>query len=268
MAWDGAAPGWTRQHELIATASRPVTERLLELLDAQPGERILELGAGLGEVSELLKPVVGDAGEIVLTDNSPGMLRAAEERLGRSGNVTFAIANAESTDFEDSSFDRVVARFALMLAPDVAAAFAEARRVLRLGGRLAFAVWSSAPENPWGSTIGRTMLRLGLSEPPEPDAPGPFRLGDPKRLRSLLASSGFDPPQLDAVDIEMRYESPAHYWEVTKDLSSMLRTTLERLSEPERERFESAVTEAVEPYTDGDGVSLPGRAWVAAADGA
>ena len=43
-AWDGSAPGWTRQHERLAQASRPVTERLLELLDARPGERILELG--------------------------------------------------------------------------------------------------------------------------------------------------------------------------------------------------------------------------------
>ena len=64
----------------------------------------------------------------------------------------------------------------------------------------------------------------------------------------------------------MRYESPAQYWEVTKDLSSMLRTTLERLPKPERERFERAVTEALEPYANADGVSLTGRAWVAAAN--
>ena len=183
-----------------------MTERLLELLDARPGERILELGAGLGEVGELLLPVVGDGGEVVLTDNSPGMLQAAEERIGRAENLTFAVANAESTDFDDGSFDRVVARFALMLVPDVSAGFAEACRVLRPGGRLAFAVWATAPENPWGSAIGRTMLQLGLAEPPEPDAPGPFRLGDPDRLRSLLASSGFDQPQLESVEVEMRYD--------------------------------------------------------------
>ena len=243
-----------------------MTERLLELLDARPGERILELGAGLGEVGELLLPVVGDGGEVVLTDNSSGMLQAAEERIGRAENLTFAVANAESTDFDDGSFDKVVARFALMLVPDVSAGFAEACRVLRPGGRLAFAVWATAPENPWGSTIGRTMLQLGLAEPPEPDAPGPFRLGDPDRLRSLLAASGFGPPRLESVEVEMRYASPAQYWEVTRDLSSMLRTALERLTEPERERFERAVAEALEPYGNADGISLPGRAWVAAAD--
>ena len=82
----------------------------------------------------------------------------------------------------------------------------------------------------------------------------------------LLASSGFDQPQLESVEIEMRYESPAQYWEVTRDLSSMFRTTLERLTKPERERFERAVAEALEPYANADGISLPGRAWVAAAD--
>jgi ubiquinone/menaquinone biosynthesis C-methylase UbiE len=99
---------------------------------------------------------------VVLTDNSPGMLRAAEERIGRAENLVFAVANAESTEFDDGLFDRVVARFALMLVPDVSAGFAEARRVLRPGGRLAFAVWATAPENAWGSTLGRTMLQLGL----------------------------------------------------------------------------------------------------------
>ena len=42
--------GWARRHELLSDSMRPVTERLLELLDAQPGDRVLELGAGLGEV--------------------------------------------------------------------------------------------------------------------------------------------------------------------------------------------------------------------------
>ena len=247
---------------------RPITERLLELLDARSGDRVLELGAGLGEIGELLAPVVGRDGEVLLSDNSPGMLQAAEARLGRPANVTFKVANAEATGFESGAFDRVVARFSLMLVPDVAAAFAEARRVLRPSGRLAFAVWATGAENPWGSAVGRTMLQLGLADPPEPDSPGPFRLADPERLRALLAAARFSPPQLETVEIELRYNSPEHYWEVTSDLSSMLRTTLERITDTERGRLERAVADALAPYAGIDGLTLPGRAWVAAADAA
>ena len=114
-----------------------------------------------------------------------------------------------------------------------------------------------------GLAVGRTMLQLGLADPPEPDAPGPFRLADPERLRALVTAARFSPPQLEAVEIELRYASPEHYWEVTSDLSSMLRTTLERITDTERERLERAVADALEPYADSDGLTLPGRAWVA-----
>jgi SAM-dependent methyltransferase len=243
-----------------------VTERLLELLDPRPGERILEVGTGLGEVGARVAQLVGESGEVVLSDLSAGMLNAAEQRLGSVPNVTFALADAESTGFAAASFDRVVSRFALMLAPNVTAAFAEARRVLRPAGRLAFAVWTAAEDNPWGSTIGRALVRLGLADPPEPDAPGPFRLAEGGRLQSLLAASGFDPPRLETVDIAMRYESASHYWEVTQDLSSMFRQVLERSSEEDAGRLRAAVDEGLEPYTGSSGVALPGRAWIAAAD--
>ena len=267
-AWSTVAAGWARRHEQVSDAMRPVTDRLLAALDPQPGDRVLEIGSGLGEVGEAIARLVGSEGEVVVTDVSPAMLEAATERIGTLPNLSTRLADAAETGLEPASFDRAVGRFVVMLVPDPAAGLGELRRVLRPDGRLAFAVWTTAPENPWGSTIGQTLLRLGHVEPPEPDSPGPFRLADPERLRSLVLAAGFAEPALHIVDITMRYDSPDHYLEVSADLSQSFRAALERLSDEEADRLRREVKAAIEPFTAEGSVALPGRAWVVAADAA
>jgi SAM-dependent methyltransferase len=247
---------------------RPVTDRLLAALDAQPGDRVLEVGAGLGEMGELVARLVGAEGEVVVTDVAAAMLEAAAERMGTLPNVQTRVADAADTGLEPASFDRAVGRFVVMLIPDPAAGLSELRRVLRHGGRLAFSVWTTPPENPWGSTIGRTLLQLGLAEPPEPDSPGPFRLADPERLRSLVRGAGFTEPALETVDIAMRYDSLDHYLEVTGDLSRSFREALARLSADDVKRLRQEVKAAIEPFAAERSVAIPGRAWVVAADAA
>jgi SAM-dependent methyltransferase len=244
---------------------RPVTDRLLAVLDAQPGDRVLEVGAGLGDVGEALAERVGPGGEVVFTDVAPGMLEAAQARLGMLSNATFRLADAQATGFDDASFDRVVSRFALMLVPDPPAALSELRRVLRPAGRLAFAVWTSPDDNPWGSTIGRTLLRLGLVEPPEPDSPGPFRLADPERLRALVREAGFSEPVLDAVSLTLRYDSADHYLEVSRDLAQSFREALARLPDAQAALLQKEVTSAIGRFETEEGLAVPGRAWVVAA---
>jgi SAM-dependent methyltransferase len=265
-AWSAVAAGWARRHEQVSDSMRPVTDRLLAALDPQPGDRVLEIGGGLGEVGEAVARLVGPDGEVVVTDVAPAMLEAAAKRIGKLPNLSTRVADATETGFEPASFDRAVGRFVVMLVPDPAAALGELRRVLRPDGRLAFAVWTTAPENPWGSTIGQTLLRLGLVDPPEPDSPGPFRLADPERLRSLVRDAGFAEPVLETVDIEMRYDSPDHYVEVSADLSRSFQDALARLSSEDVKRLHDEVKTAIEPFAAEGSVALPGRAWVVAAD--
>src|SRR5947209_3718836 len=102
-------------------------------------ERSLEIGAGTGYFSlNLLQ--AGVVREATCTDISPGMLRtlgANAERLGM--RVKTARADAESLPFADQSFDLVLGHAVLHHLPDLERAFAEFNRVLRPGGRIAFA---------------------------------------------------------------------------------------------------------------------------------
>ena len=91
----------------------------------------------------------------------------------------------------DSSVDAVVSRYGYMLVPDPALALRETRRVLRPGGRLAFATWAPANRNPWATAYGPVLIERGLLEPPRPDEPGQFSLGDPARIEELVRGAGF-----------------------------------------------------------------------------
>jgi SAM-dependent methyltransferase len=119
-----------------------VLGKLRKLLSSELGrgyERSLEIGAGTGYFSlNLLQ--AGVVGEATCTDISPGMVSALGENAERLGlNVRTARADAESLPFGDESFDLVLGHAVLHHLPDVERAFSEFHRVLRPGGRIAFA---------------------------------------------------------------------------------------------------------------------------------
>src|SRR3954468_9767922 len=119
---------------------RQVLGKVRKLLGEEPGRfgRALEVGAGTGYFSlNLLQE--GVIGEAVCTDISPGMLVALETNAQRLGvDVEVRTCEADALPFEDESFDLVLGHAVLHHLPDLDAAFAEFRRVLRPGGTVVF----------------------------------------------------------------------------------------------------------------------------------
>jgi ubiquinone/menaquinone biosynthesis C-methylase UbiE len=118
-----------------------VSQKLRKVLGTEPtglGDT-LEVGAGTGYFSLNLL-LAGQIASATCTDISPGMLRVLEGNAERLGlDVTTAACDAEHLPFEDESFDLVLGHAVLHHLPDLEAAFAEFRRVLRPGGRVVFA---------------------------------------------------------------------------------------------------------------------------------
>src|SRR5262249_49755777 len=95
------------------------------------------------------------------------------------GNVEFGVMDAQALELPDCSVGPVLSRFGVMLAPDPARVVREARRVLRDGGRLAYAVWGPPDRNPWLTLFVGAFLQTG-HVPPGGDPIGPsgvFSLG-------------------------------------------------------------------------------------------
>jgi arsenite methyltransferase len=108
----------------------------LDVAAPVPGERVLDLGSGSGMDAFAAAVLVGERGAVDGVDITPEQLAKAR-RLGADRPVRFHRARIEELPFADGAFDVVISNGVLNLAPDKAAAFAEAARVLRPGGRLA-----------------------------------------------------------------------------------------------------------------------------------
>jgi SAM-dependent methyltransferase len=265
--WQTIAAGWERRREQIEKTTLPVTEWMVRALDPQPGDTVLELAAGPGDVGFAVAPLLGEEGRLISSDFSSEMLEVARRRAAELGlgNVEHRQIDAEDIPLEDDGVDGVLCRFGLMLMPDPEAVVAEMRRVLRPDGRLVLAVWAIGPRNPWVTVAGRILVELGHAPPPDPDAPGPFVLGEDGRLRDLLEGGGFTDVRVEEVPLLMKYVDVDDFIAVSTETSGMLARIWADVSDSEREVIKSRLAENFAPFAIEDGYALPGVAVVAGA---
>jgi SAM-dependent methyltransferase len=138
---------------------------------------------------------------------------------------------------------------------DPAAALAETRRVLKDGGRLAFAVWGSPDENQWAFIPGRVLVERGHLPPPEPGMPGIFAMADPDRIKELVTGAGFAEPEIEQVEVKWPYGDAEDHWQFTLKLAGPLADKIGSLDEEERESVREQVRSGIEPVMEGGGVT-------------
>ncbi len=257
--WNAVAPGWYTQREELWKVSRPVSEWMIRRLDPQPGDTVLELAAGLGDTGFMAARLVGESGRVIITDFAPEMVTGARRRAEEIGvkNAEFRVLDAERMDLETDSVDGVLCRWAYMLTTDPAAAFAETRRVLRPGGKLAFSVWASRERNPALSLVGRVLELQGHIPPPEPEAPGAFAMADPGRTRELVVRAGFAEPEIEEVSFRFSFVDQEAFWRYLNETSASASPVLRSLPTAAQEAIREQVHEAARPFHSGEGYAFP-----------
>ena len=238
----------------------PVTEALVAALAPKPEDTVLDAAAGTGDVSEALSDRVA---RVIAIDLSPVMVEAARRR-GLAG-VEHRVMDMQALELPDDSVDGVVSRYGYMLVADPPRALAEARRVLRPDGRLAFATWAPAKRNPWATAYGPILVERGYLEPPDPDAPGQFYLSEPEKIEALARAAGFGEVSVEEVPVTFRAESWDEYRRVVTSLAAVMRQALTQLGEAQRAEVDEAAKARIEPYRSGDGYVLPGVSLVTTA---
>lgn len=266
--WQDAASGWKARADLIRRFTMPVSAAMIEAIEPQPGQRILELAAGVGDTGFAAAELIAPTGTLICSDQTEAMIDAARGRASdlNVSNVEFRVLNAEWIDLPLASVDAVLCRWGYMLMADPAAALAETRRVLRPGGRLALAVWDAVERNPWAALPSVELIARGLAEPPAPGTPGPFALGDSARVQALLQEAGFSEVSVEAIDIEHRTSGFDEFWETTLDLSRVFHDAVLDRPQEEIEEIRSGLCERLQPYVQDNGsLELPARTLVASA---
>ena len=122
----------------------------IELSGVRPGNRVLDIAGGTGDLTRKFSSLVGPSGEVVLADINDSMLKVGRDRLldkGVAGNVQFVQADAEALPFPDNHFDVVTIAFGLRNVTRKENALLSMLRVLKPGGRLLVLEFSK-PGNP------------------------------------------------------------------------------------------------------------------------
>ena len=257
---EAIAPTWERRRADIEETTTPVREWMLRVLRPREGDTVLELAAGVGDTGFEAAALVGESGRLITSDFSPAMLDAARRRgaaLGL-GNVDYRVIDAQRIGLPDDSVDGILCRFGYMLMPDPAAAFAETRRVMRPGGRLALAVWGAFERNPWIAIVGISLGQRGHIPPPEPPpAPGPFSMANPARSESLLRDAGFTDVRIEEVTGRLACADADEYLRLIADTSGPLGLTLQGLGEADRAAVTADVEDSLRRFATDGGYELP-----------
>jgi SAM-dependent methyltransferase len=248
--WTEAAGTWDREGDLIGQSTRAVTEALVAAAGIRPGMRVLDVAGGTGDPTMRLLSLLGPAGRVVCTDLTPAMLAAARRRVGSPERACFAAGSAEALPFPAATFDAVVSRFGVMLFADPAAGVREMARVTRPGGVIAAAVWGAPERNPYLAIAMGVVARLARDvPPPDPAAPGVFRLAGPGQLAALFTAAGARDVRDGRLDFVM--EAPIgldEFWPFLLRLAAPMRALVAAQAPDVQREMAAAVRRDVAPY--------------------
>jgi len=203
--WNGAAgQRWTDRQTVQDILLAGVLQILIDRAGPAAGERVIDVGCGCGATTIAMAERVVPSGFVLGVDISEPMLSRARERASKSLPLAFVQADATVHLFDPENFDLLVLRFGVMFFAEPAVSFANLRRALRSGGRLAFVCWRDPRENPW-MTISLQAVYQHVPKLPQsgPDDPGPFAFASEERVRRILGEAGYRDVALERCDISI-----------------------------------------------------------------
>ena len=174
--WGAGGEGYDQVSRGIADA----IEHAVDVLDPQPGERILDVATGTGWAA---RRIAKHGATVTGVDFGAAVIEAAKTLSNGSG-IDFQVGDAEALAFPDNHFDAVISTFGTMFARDPEAVASELARVVRPGGRVSLANWAA------GGSVHEMFELLRSYKPVEANpAPSPFEWGKTSRVIELLGDS-------------------------------------------------------------------------------
>ena len=257
--WNRVAGAWEKWDRLFEEQAGYLNHRLVADARLRQGHAVLDVGSGTGYPAILAAQTVGASGSVTGIDLAGEMLAVAQRKAKRLGllNVTFRTGDATTLPFETASFDAVISRFCLMFLPDVPKASTEIARVLKPNRWFAVMVWTSPERNPRIGLSMAAMKQVFDLPPPDPTAPGIFRLAKPGELAGMLQEAGLVDITEQEFLAEWSYESPEHYYSTMMEIAAPVQNLMAGCSDSQRQEVKRLILEAASAYRQGDRITFP-----------
>lgn len=256
--WTAMAPTWDRRRADVEAMKAELTQRLCDAITPLEGRRVLELGAGTGELAARLAELVGPAGSVLATDAAEGMVELLDKRLAAVPNAEAGQLDATDIDLPAGSVDTVVFRMGLMLVVEPERALQGIRRVLRPGGQFVTAVWGGPQENPWMTTVGMAAMMHGVVQGGPPLGPGgPFSLADPVDLEKRVRNAGFTDVAVDRIESAREFASSTEHVDMVLALAPHLAGAFAAASAEQVQAVRDQVAALTAQFDSADGLRIP-----------
>jgi ubiquinone/menaquinone biosynthesis C-methylase UbiE len=240
---EGQRKMWTiGDYPDIARTIASVAELVVERSGPQPGESLLDVATGSGNVAI---PAAATGASVTGLDLTPRLLEVARERAAEAGvEVNFIEGDAEQLPFADSSFDRVTSCFGVMFAPRQQVAADELVRVARPGATIVFTAWTPEGLN------GRMFKTVGsYMPPPPPELKPPVMWGNEEHVRSLFSESGAE-LSFERQMVTFEHESAEGWFEYNERVLGP--TILAKAALEPQGKWDALRGELVKLYIDGN----------------
>jgi SAM-dependent methyltransferase len=264
-AWDGDEGAyWADNAEHFDRAVAAYHGPFMSDAEITATDQVLDIGCGTGQTTRDAARAAA-SGAALGVDLSARMIEYARRAADREGlgNVRFEQADAQvhplTSPAVSPGFDVAISRTGAMFFGDPVAAFTNIARAIRPGGRLVLLTWQPPATNEWiGELSGALAAGRDLPLPPA-DAPGPFSLSDPDRVRTILGSAGFGGVKLDPGSEPMWFGHDTDH--AHRFVLGLLGWMLQGLDESARARAHANLRATLSAHATNEGVLFGSATW-------
>ena len=247
--------GWERvagdYHRYFAALTTRFIESLLDAGGVAAGCHVLDVATGPGYVAAA---AAGRGAEAMGIDFAEAAVAVARQQYP---DIGFRTGSAEDLPFSDSQFDVVLMNFGLLHIARPEQALAEAHRVLRAGGRVAFTVWGAPQDCVGFKIILNAIAEHGNMDVSLPDGPPFFRFSDPAESKRVLIEAGFRDPEVKVIDTQWAMAHADTLFETFLHGAVRTGALLQAQSAEARHTIRQAARDGVLAYKQSGSIHLP-----------
>ncbi|CAN5325318.1 hypothetical protein BH23BAC3_BH23BAC3_29520 [soil metagenome] len=249
--WDKAAEYYNRSWK---AQLKPAQDKLMQMVNLKPGERVLETACGTGLVTARIVQSVGQSGFVTATDLSEGMIDLAKQSLeSENGSVEFQRMDAENLDLEDNSYDATICALGLMYVPDPVQSLKELYRVLKPGGRAGIAIWGERKHCGWADIfpIVDQFVASGV-------CPMFFQQGTGNSLEQSMKTTGFRDIKIIRFHQKLIFHDDEHAL-MAAFAGGPVALAYQKFDDQTKEDVHQEYLDSISEYKNGEGYEIPGE---------